>query len=532
MHEARDLPRACDVVVIGAGMGGLVSAALLARAGLEVCVLEAASKPGGYLAGFRRNGFSFDTAVHWLNQCGPGGMVRQIFDRIGDDAPATPPMHRIRRYRGSGFDYLLTSNPDDLREELARDFPEERKGLDAFFGAALKLGLAFERFGVNMRAAQTRTVVDSLCAALRMTVAGIPFMRFGGQPAEKGLGRFFNGAIRERMWRSETGIIACLMPVAWAYTGNYQRPPVGGSRRIASWLAEACGGTGAHVACGRRVAGIVLDGDRAAAVRYATNGDGALDEIRCRHVVAACDARIVYGDLLPRGVVSDRFRGRLERAETYDSAVSVFLGLSTPTTELGLGEEIVHITRTGIPRGEHTSADPAKTEINLLSPSASDPSVAGPGTGTLILHAPARIGHNDSWRTGPGLARTAAYYEHKQRFAEVLIERVERALGLDLRSRIEICEVATPVTYGRYTGNRDGAIMGFKPTLANLRARLARLVTPVPNVLLGSQWAEVGGGLPAAVAAGANAAAYVLKSELPREFAELCDVMDGRVAAP
>jgi prolycopene isomerase len=51
----------------------------------------------------------------------------------------------------------------------------------------------------------------------------------------------------------------------------------------------------------------------------------------------------------------------------------------------------------------------------------------------------------------------------------------------------------------------------------------------VKNVLVGGQWAEVGGGLPAAVRAGANAAAIILERERPQAFAVLRDAMDGRI---
>lgn len=529
MNEPRDIPGSCDVAVIGAGIGGLTTAALLSRAGLEVCLLEAGSKPGGYIAGFERRGFAFDTAVHWLNQCGPRGMVRRVFDYLDSDAPTTPPKQRIRRYRGERFDYLLTSEPDDLLAELLRDFPDDRDGLRSFFSTARELGAAFSRFGINMRAKETRSLLENLRALFRMTAAGIPFMRVSGVPAEEGLRRFFRGPILEKMWRSEAQVIACLMPVAWAYAGNYQHPPAGGSRSIISWMTGVCDDADVQTAFCSRAERIVLDGRRATAVRFSRDGDRAtLDEVRCRHVVAACDGRIVYRELLPAGSTSERFRERVERAETYDSAVSVFLGLSEPVEKLGMGEEIVHITRGGLSRVEHTAADPQKTEINVMAPSIGDPTLAPAGKATLILHAPGRIEQNDHWRTGPNLSRTDAYYELKQRFTDVMIDRVERNMGVDLRSRIEVCETATPVTYGRYTGSGDGAIMGFKPTFGNVRARLARLITPVPNVLVGGQWAMVGGGLPAAVCAGANAAAYILKAEKPRAFAELRDVMDDR----
>ena len=174
-NETASLPPSCDVAIIGAGMGGLVSAALLSRAGLAVCVLEGANKPGGLLAGFARRGFVFDTAVHWLNQCGPGGLVRRIFEGTRQDAPATPQMRHIRRYRGEGFDYLLTQNPDELLEALLASFPEDRDGLLAFFATARTLGEAFSRFGVNMRASQTMTFGEKVRTLWRMTAAGRPF---------------------------------------------------------------------------------------------------------------------------------------------------------------------------------------------------------------------------------------------------------------------------------------------------------------------------------------------------------------------
>src|SRR3954465_1063993 len=131
--RSQELKNYYDVIVIGAGVGGLTSAALLSKAGLSVCVLEKEPRVGGYLAGFRRKHFIFDTAIHWLNQYGPGGMLDKLFSAIGSDFPKAIAQQRIRRYKGENFDYLLTNQPNDLRDELIRDFPDDRTGIEKFF---------------------------------------------------------------------------------------------------------------------------------------------------------------------------------------------------------------------------------------------------------------------------------------------------------------------------------------------------------------------------------------------------------------
>src|ERR1700712_3231461 len=86
MERKEPKPR-YDVVIIGSGIGGLTAGALLSKAGLTVCVLEKEPHPGGYLAGFRRKDFRFDTAIHWLNQYSEEGMVSRLFYALGNDFP-------------------------------------------------------------------------------------------------------------------------------------------------------------------------------------------------------------------------------------------------------------------------------------------------------------------------------------------------------------------------------------------------------------------------------------------------------------
>src|SRR2546428_5106388 len=76
-----------DVVVVGGGIGGLTTAALLAARGVNVCLLERQSSLGGCIAPFERFGYSFESGAGLYALWKPG----EIHDRIFAELPVAPP---------------------------------------------------------------------------------------------------------------------------------------------------------------------------------------------------------------------------------------------------------------------------------------------------------------------------------------------------------------------------------------------------------------------------------------------------------
>jgi phytoene dehydrogenase-like protein len=525
---ARTTPEATDVVVIGAGMGGLTAAALLARAGLSVCVLEADARPGGYLAGFERGRFVFDSAIHWLNACGPGGSVRRVLDFLGPDAPATPPLGSIRRYRGDGFDYLLTADPDRLRDRLIAEHPEQREGVAAFFAAARLIGQVFVDMNDHLRSNETRGLLERATAGMALGKVTLPFLRYVRWSTEDAFETLFPAPCLRRMFASEARLLSCLTQVGWAYTGDYQIPPAGGSREFPRFLCRSIEADGGVVLLRHPALRVLVEDRRATGVVTRRGKKGAEQTIRARWVLAACDLEALYERMLPEGAVPPSLIARIHEAELYESSVTVSLGLDVPPQDIGFGEELVQLTRDDVPRAEQVSSDPHKAAISVIAPSLRDPTLAPPGKGTLTILTMAHIDWGDRWKTGDGFARGAEYKAFKQAYADVLIDRVVEALSPSLREHIELIDVATPVTHWRYTGNRDGSIMAARPSRANFRNKVAHYQTPVKNLLLAGQWAELGGGVPVAVRAGTNAALIVLRREKSPAFEGIAAAVDGR----
>lgn len=524
-----------DIAVIGAGIGGLTSAALLTRAGFRVGVFEMDARPGGYLAGFRRKEFRFDSAIHWLNQCGPTGLVTRVFNAIGTDHPKAPVQSHIKRYLGNTYDYTLTSDPDQLRDQLIREFPHEKKGILRFFKDAKDLGRSFDGSPKFARTLESMGLLEKLAFNMKRLHFVLPFLKHirftGPEKTLIGLKRYFKDPDLLKIFCSEEELLSALVPIGWAYYNDFQCPPEGGSQVFPEWLCHALTEMGSEVHYKCRVEQIKVENGAATGITMEQRGKRI--GVTCQHVIAGSDLQTVYEKMLPHGSIPADLLEKLDKAQLYSSAVTISMGINCPVEELGLGDDMIFICREDVARTEHNGGDPHKCGISVLAPSFRDRSLAPEGKGTVTIYCYATFHQDDYWHTEVNekgeRIRGEAYKKFKNDFADVLIKRVSDKIGHDLRQHIEYLDIATPITHWRYTGNRNGSLMGARPGKANMQAGIAHIKTPVKNLWLGGHWAELGGGVPIAVKAGMNASLLILKKEKPEAFKLLAAYIDQNI---
>lgn len=519
-----------DVTVIGAGIGGLTSAVLLAKAGLKVCVVEQDTQPGGYLAGFSRKGFHFSTSVHWLNQCAPTGFVGRIFNFIDPDYPKAISKEKIRRFKGDDHDYALSNNPEELKQQLIQEFPHEEKGINQFFAAAKKIGQAFQRSAGLIRSIQTMNLIEKMGFGLRSLGFLLSMIRYLPYSSEKGLAKFFKEDKIKKMFISEPDLMSCLAPIGWAYVNDFQDPPASGSRAYPDWLVAYLKQLGSDIFFNCPAEKVHIQDNEVQGIQVSLKGE--LRDIQSRYVLSASDLETLYKYMLPSSKEGSRFLKNISKAELYGSGVTLYIGLDVNPKELGFTEENIFLTRDDVEKKDHGSGDPEKSALSVLCPSLNDPSLAPADKGTLVVFCHAEYEYEDYWKTEPGpdgtRIRGEAYKAFKKAYAETLIKRVEKALAPGLIEHIELMEVATPMTFQRYTGNRNGTMMGARPSPKNMRAGVAGYRTHIKNLYLSGHWAEYGGGMPTAVRAAANAALLVLKQENKDFYHALADITDGK----
>ena len=523
-----------DVIIIGAGIGGLTAAALLSKCGLSVCVLEKEPHVGGYLAGFRRRDFIFDTAIHWLNQYNEQGVITKMFKVLGNDFPQAITLERTRRYKGNGFDYLLTNKPDELRDQLIKDFPHEQEGLIRFFKNAKKIGNSLNKLNSIFRSEETMSVSEKILSKINLLKVVMPFVPFvpysGEQGLKKGLNKFFKDERLHKLFTSETELIGCMVPIGWSYANDFQCPPKGGGQVIPMWLKHIIEyyANDVHPRC--MVEEIVVDNGICKGVKI--NKRGEVHQLSSKYVIAACDIETLYEKMLPSHLVPEKLKNKLRDAELYSSALTISIALDCTVESLGFGEELVHLVDESVSFGAHNNGDPSSAEISILPSSFRDKSLAPEGCGILTLFMPAVMNYHNNWQTTRNekgdYIRGEAYQALKKEMAEIVIDRVAKALAPELKSHILFYDVATPVTHYRYTGNKNGTMMGAKPGKKNMQNKIAHYKTPVKNLLLGGHWAELGGGVPIAAKAGTNASLLILNKENNTAFKYLTRYIDGK----
>jgi len=164
-----------DVIIIGSGISSLTCAAILAKKGKSVAVLEQHTKPGGYLHCFRRFGHQFDTGSHCIGAMDKGQPFHTILSYIGvyDDDLFVP-------LQSDGFDVMhfpsfevrLPKGYVAANEALSEKFPTERKNIQAYFDRVRTSAARFQTYEFNEKA-DPMGVLRDLETSLKEVVTGL-----------------------------------------------------------------------------------------------------------------------------------------------------------------------------------------------------------------------------------------------------------------------------------------------------------------------------------------------------------------------
>ena len=277
---------------------------------------------------------------------------------------------------------------------------------------------------------------------------------------------------------SEQDILSCLVPIGWAYHGDYQLPPRGGSQQFPAFLSRALESWGAPVVCGARVEEILVERGKAIGVRTTTG-----DTIRAHQVVSNADPHATW-DLLDDRHLPAKIRRRLRRTDYSLSSLTLFMATRMDLTQAGLDSGNVWWSRTNDLEHCYDVGDAGTIDhlngMFLTATTLKDPSKY---RGEHTLEAIGIVPYEPfaRWAGSGHDARPAAYERYKEHLTEIMLQNLE-AIVPGLRDQLTLCELGTPLTNDFYCRTTRGNMYGTEKRLGQLGPLGWPVKTPVRDL--------------------------------------------------
>ena len=490
-----------DVLVVGAGPGGLSAATALARKGFKVLLVEKNSVAGGNCTSFQKEGYRFDLALHQLSGVDTdGGFACGILKEYGI-------RDRIQFCRVEPFmtivmpdrEYNLSGDWNQFQSDLGEYFPESKEEIRRLFA---KIRHDYEDtfllqrmlFGDNQ---VVREILENISLKKKLTLpVRLPGVFLGlNQTGERYLKKYVSNS---KLW--------AVLTSSWPYLGlppeeisgfflaqfiaTQHREqtfyPIGSSQILADQFVSAFQLHGGELRLGDPVKTILVENNRATGIETKSG-----DRFFGKMVISNADLTHTLTSLVGEKHVRPKLSERLKSLRPSVGPFRVFLGLDFEIHKHGLPnyeyifyrgydhEKTYELMKHGFP-----------ALVSAYSPTRFEPANAPKGHSTLILLTmfPWETNQRD-WRT------------HKEEIVEEMIGVVEKRAP-DIRQHIRVRELLTPEGLNARTNTFNGAMYGWDCGPDQSVIKRFPQTTSIKNLFFAGHWTQPGPGVTTAIVSG------------------------------
>lgn len=482
-----------DIIIIGAGLGGLTAGAKLVKEGRKVLVIEQHDRPGGCATTFRRKDYVLEVGLHEMDGLDGRDMKTRIFRDLGVfDHVMFLKVPEFYRFVNERCDFTMPHDPEEAKIRLKKKFPDEEQGIDAFFHQILNSRQIIKESGGKDN--NLGSFLDSIIRNedLKLILLG-NLGYFHDDPYTLSLiyysvaqGSYFSGG------------------------GNYIKE---GSQKLSDYLAGFIKKNGGDVILNHQVTEIIIKEGKAAGVKYLDKS--AVKNIEGSRTISV--SKVSYSDLIIANAsipdVANELLPETEGLKLAKSVGSKKIGASLLTVYFGFKTSLKQLGN------KHYSTflfDPSvKTQVDIIKNnrgpfeqrsftfvdySQVDSGLAPEGKS---VGAVCCIDYTSEWES----LTKDEYRKKKEKVARIFIEKLNKFIP-GFKDAIDYYEAGTSKTVERYTLNPQGAVYGFAQLPGGSKSEDLRVID---NLYFASAWDKFGGGFSGVIYSGYMCAVEILR---------------------
>lgn len=463
-----------SVLIIGAGLGGLFTGAILSKEGFMVTILEKNATIGGGLQTFMRFGETFDTGMHIIGGLNSNGNIMRICQYLGIssqiqvqevDNDCTDQLY----FAEDKSFYKIAKGREGFVTSLSSYFPQERENLQHYVTAIFHLANQVDLF--NLR--PSNGVINLFAHSEDFIMSANDFIA---------------KYIQDKRLRS---VLAYMNPL---YGGRANFTPayvhaiisvlyingacrfVGGSIRFANLLAKVITSNGGKVISHEEVSYIDVKNKMVEQVK-SLNGHVYKADYYISAIHPCNLLKLTSENAFPKS-----YRNRLDSIPNANSAFSIFIKFKKESFPY-INHSEFYMTRYEDVWEFGNEAKPWPLGFLFMTPPEDN---QGKFATKAIVMAPMPFAMTQAWENTTVGKRGYDYEVWKENHADELLSQLEE-IHPGIRDCIEQINTASPLTIRDYYGVKEGSICGFSKDCNNIAMSQVPVVTKVGNLLLTGQ---------------------------------------------
>ncbi|MFB0502763.1 MAG: phytoene desaturase family protein [Candidatus Bathyarchaeia archaeon] len=500
-----------DVVIIGAGLGGLTSGAKMAKEGKKILLVEQQDKVGGCATVFhRKKNMTFETGLHEIDGLDEQDIKRGILSDLGVlDHVEFVRVPEFYRFLKGDVDVVVPNRVPDAIEAITTAFPSETQAIQTYFHDLMELRrqvtrTQWPRWKEILTSPIYLLLIRKLITFQKMTVG--EYLDSLSANDELKMTLCANVGYYHDDPYSLSMLIFGLAQISYYHGGYYIK---GGSQTLSDYLAKIITDNGGEIVLNHLVTEIVTEDGKAIGIRYIRKHSKDTEEQLAFGKIIVANTAIpnVVNHLIP-SFQHTEYQAIINTMKKSLSLFTIYLSSKDPISSY-LDNRYSTIVYDESVKTLHDiykteqSNDHTRKAFVIVDYAAIDSGINSEGS---YIGAVCGVDYLENWEH----LEKSAYRSKKNEIMEIYIKRLERKFP-GITQHLTYTEMATPKTIQRYTLNPNGSVYGFAQTPDQAGSfRIRQKDAHIDNLYYASAWTFPGGGFTGAIESGYLCAIEIL----------------------